>query len=640
MENINTPYRDKKRSSVDDALLKLRDWAVALNAADDFDEDWLNQLGQKVCKEYTIDKESRSEWEDTAEKALERVGMDRKSKNYPWPNAANVKFPLLLEACMQYNARSYPAIVPDNGPVKIRVVGDDPDGMKRARADRVGKYMSDQFLEEMEEWEEDTDALTMQQPVIGCVFRKVYPYNDKAVSQMVTAFDLVVNNSTKSLKTTPRINQRCEYYPHEIDEKIREGIFLELEYETSDGENHDEDRPQEFIEQHRYMDLDNDGLREPWIVTVHKDTEKVVRIEAGYEYDSIQFVQRNNKTKISRIPRKVQWIKYPFVPDPKGGFYDYGFGKITETLLETIDSSLNQMLDAGHLQTAGGGFIGSGLQLNKKGGEVRQLPGKYHTVKTSGSNIRDAVYNFDHKGPSPVLFQLLGLMLEAAKGLTSIKDVMTGEVQRNQPATTTLALIEQGMKVYTAIYKRTYRSLKQEFKAVFEINAKSVTEEEYLRYHDMEGVSAAEDFNLDNRDILPVADPNMVLDMQRASKAQLLLENARDPQLGQFHDIKAALMNVYEMLNVDAQGVLIDPQPDPMQQQMQQIAAAKESAEIEKTSSETEKNMAAAAKSAAEIEKMQAERDAEAFGSEFDAEIIPFQGIMDDMAQLEHDNAA
>ncbi len=626
-DNISTLPGEESGMDKDSQLYK---WAMESdNVADDLKQEELDELAMKCIREYEIDCDSRSDWERTADAALKAVGMDRQAKNYPWPNASNVKLPFLLEAVMQYNARSYPAIVSDNGIVKIRAVGYDPEGHKRARAARVGRYMSDQFIEEMHGWEEDTDALLMQQPVVGCVFRKVYKgYNKKACAEMVTAFDCVVNSATKTLDNVPRITHRFDLYPHEIMSKVREGSYLEVDFDQS-GE--DPDIAQEFLEQHRYIDLDEDGIPEPWIVTVHKDTEKVVRIEAGYDIEKIE----KKRGKITKLPRKVCWIKYPFIPDPAGGFYDYGFGKITESLIETANSTINQMMDAGHLQTAGGGFIGQNLQLTKSGGTVRVSPGKYVPVKTgSAGRIQDSIYHHQHPGPSTVLFQLLGLLIEQVKGLTSIKDIMTGELGRNQPATTTLAMIEQGMKVYTAIYKRVYRSLKQEFQAVYEINRYTVTEDDYEDYHDREGVTALGDFETSSKDILPVADPNMVLDMQRASKAQVLLENAKDPELGPLHDKKEALKRFYEAVNIDVEGVL-DPQPTEEevveQEQAKEIQLADAAAQIQKTEAEAQDKMASAAKKIEETEQMRQEAEAEAYGSEFDAAMAPF--FADDTAE-------
>jgi hypothetical protein len=176
----------------------------------------------------------------------------------------------------------------------------------------------------------------------------------------------------------------------------------------------------------------------------------------------------------SSIPKEQYFVKYSFIPDPKGGFYDIGFGQLLESLGETIDTTINQMLDAGHLQNAGGGFIGTGIRL-KKGGQIKVSPGRFEQIETTGK-LSDQIHMHQFQGPSPVLFQLLGMMVEAAKDITAVKDILTGDTNgKVQTATTTLAMIEQGLKVFTAIYKRIYRALKDEFKLLFELNARTST---------------------------------------------------------------------------------------------------------------------------------------------------------------------
>jgi chaperonin GroES len=376
----------------------------------------------------------------------------------------------------------------------------------------------------MEEWEEDTDVLLHHLPIVGCAFRKVYRSEElgRNVSEMIPAVHLVVNAKIKSLETAPRITHELFLYPHEIEERMLTGTFIECDLPMApvDGETaNDDDAPHMFLEQHRYLDLDEDGYREPYIVTVHKDSCKVVRIVANYRMDDIH----HDEKKVVRIPKDAFFVKYSFIPDPKGGFYDIGFGKLLESLSETIDTTINQMLDAGHLQNAGGGFIGSGVRLKK--GEIRLSPGKYMTVEASGVDLKNGIYSFEHPGPSAVLFNLLGLMVDAARDITAVKDILTGDSgDKVQTATTTLALIEQGLKVFTAIYKRIYRALRDEFSLLFKLNAQFVGQEEYFNFLDEELAVSKEDYDIKALDIVPVADPKMVTDMQRLSRAQVVLQ--------------------------------------------------------------------------------------------------------------------
>lgn len=550
----------KRKAPLDKAIDRLLRWADAENIAADFEKDQLNLLGARVVREYKIDDASRSEWVDKAKKALAHVKLRREQKNYPFEGASNVKYPLLTVAALQFASRAYPSIVDGQRVVKCQVIGDDPDGAKRAKAERISKHMSWQLTDEMSEWEEDTDWLLHQLPVIGCAFRKVWRDAVAEVnrSEMVSALDLVVNSSARSMDTVPRVSQRFSLYPHEIEERIADGVFIEHDWQLhAASSSEDEDEPHEYIEQYRYLDLDNDGTREPWVVVVHKESEQVARIYANYDTSKLKMAGN----RLARIPRLRRFVKYPFFRDPEGGFYDLGFGELLESLGEVIDSTINQMMDSGHLQNAGGGFIGSGLRLKKN--ELRFAPGQYHVVQATGQDIRTAIYNMEHPGPSPVLFQLLGMMVESGKEIAAIKDVLTGDMPRNQPATTTLAMIEQGMKVYTAIYKRVYRSLKTEYRLLFELNERHLSDEQYFTVSDNRQAIARSDYDSKSMDVAPVADPNIVTDAQKMTRAQVYLEVGTNPAAVQAGvDARECLTRFFDAIGAEEPEKLIPPPPE------------------------------------------------------------------------------
>jgi chaperonin GroES len=624
--------KDKKRApELAKTISKLAEFEQSDNIAElilDRDEDGqedLDEIGYDVERKYKIDKQSRDDWEKSANRAMDLALQVRQPKNYPFEGAANIKYPLITVAALQFGARAYPAIVDGQRIVKAQIVGSDdgipqinpdtkepmvdplsgepiwakPPGEKRAKADRVSRHMSYQLLNEMEEWEEDTDVLLHHIPIIGCAFRKVYRSGElnRNKSEMVPAIDLVVNQKVRSLDEAPAVTHVIMLYPHEIENKKRAGEYLDIDLgnaapvEGADGS--DEDAPHTFLEQHRYLDLDDDGYREPYIVTVHKDSCKVVRIVANYDIEKI----RDNGKRIVFIPKEQYFVKYSFIPDPKGGFYDIGFGKLLESLGETIDTTINQMLDAGHIQNAGGGLIGTGVRLKKN--KLMMSPGMYHQVEVSG-DIRAQVFPFQSQGPSTVLFQLLGLMIEAARDITATKDILTGDTGgKTQTATTTLALIEQGLKVFTAIYKRIFRAMKDEFKLLFELNAKFIDEKQYFTFNDEQEVVESNDYDIGAMDICPVADPSMVTDMQRQAQSQLLLQVAEHPALGPLQDGMEVLRRVYDAARIPEFEKLIKKQ-DPKAAQMQEVAAM---TELDKTASEAERNRAAAQKDQAETAK-------------------------------------
>jgi len=572
------------RVSGTQALRKLMDWAELPNVAEEIDEDRLGVIGSKVVAEFNLDNNSRSDWEKKAKKSLDRARLKAARKTYPFDGSANVKNPILATAALQFASRAYPAIVDGQRIVKGQVVGDDrgvpvkgPDGqpvldeatgepqwqvkpgVKRSKAERISKHMSYQLTTEMPEWEEDTDVLLGQIPIVGCAFRKTFydPILQRNRCEMVPALDFVVNQKTRSLETVPRMTQVFDLYPHEIEDRQAEGVYLDCDLGIVGGSDGDEDAPHEFLEQHRYLDLDEDGHREPWIVTVHKDTAKVVCIVANFDPNELRL---KDDGKLARIPRYNMFVKYPFFRDPEGGFYDLGFGELLEPLSEVIDSTVNQMLDAGHLQNAGGGFIGSGLRLKKN--QMRFAPGQYHVVDAAGAKVREAIVNMEHPGPSTVLFQLLGMMVEWSKEIANIKDILTGEQSRNQPATTTLAMIEQGMKVYTSIYKRLYRALKKEYQLLFALNAKHLPEQQYLTILDNEMAIAREDYDTTAMDVSPAADPNTVTDMQKMQRAQVYMEVGTNPVAVQAGvDPRECFQRFFEALGAEDIDKLMPPKP-------------------------------------------------------------------------------
>lgn len=615
------PEGEKKRTpDLAKTLAKLLRYEQSANIASELDDEDLDSIAQNVHRKYELDKKSREEWEQMSEKAMKVALQVRQPKNYPFENAANIKYPLVTVAALQFGARAYPAIVDGNRIVKGQVVGSDQGipikdengdprrdpmngeplwtkkpGDKRARADRVSKHMSWMLLNEMEEWEEDTDVLLHHLPIVGCAFRKVYRSEvmGRNVSEMVPAIHLVVNNKCKSLDEAPAVTHEVFLYPQEIEERKLAETFLDIELGTANDGDNDEDAPHLFLEQHCYLDLDGDGYKEPYIVTVHKDCCKVVRIVANFRMESV----KDNGKRIVRIAKDQYFVKYSFIPHPKGGFYDIGFGQLLESLGETIDTTINQMLDAGHLQVAGGGFIGTGIRL-KKGGQLKVSPGRYDQIETTGK-IGDQVYVHQHPGPSPVLFQLLGMMVEAAKDITAVKDILTGDTNgQTQTATTTLAMIEQGLKVFTAIYKRIYRALKDEFKLLFELNARHIDEKTYYTFQDQEEAVEKTDYDIQSMDVCPVADPKMVTDMQRAAHAQFLMQIQEHPVYSNLQNPVEALTRIYDAMGVEAPEKLIVQKQGPSEA---------EQAQLDELKSKTAKNIAGAEKDAAATEKTKVE---------------------------------
>ena len=610
-------------------LMTLVRMARMPNVAEALDETELQEIGKKVKTEYDLDLSSRDAWEARAKKAMEIAKQIATAKSFPWPDASNVKYPLLTTAALQFAARAYPAICDGPRVVKCQVMGADADGKKSEAAERISQHMSYQLLYETS-WEADIDTLLHQLPIIGCVFKKVYRDGTTDAGfcdDLVSAFDLIVNQSAKDLETVPRITHRFPLYPHLIQERQREGRFLDVDiHGDEDKDAQDDHAPHQLLEQHRYLDLDDDGVLEPWIVTVHEKSAQVLRIVPGFDADEIQFDAM--KGKILRIKRKDYFVKIPFIPDPEGGFYDLGYGHLLEHVGATVDTSINQMNDAATMQNSGGGFIGGSVDIGKGKATIRMKPGEYIRVNGAGDQLRNAIVPYQHPGPSAVSMQLLELMLTAGKDIASVQDILVGDNSKTMTATATMALIEQGLKVFTAIYKRIFRALKQEFRLIFEINKKHLDVQKYLSLVDVPqppppppqmmghnggppmGPSpempemqpgmpptppgapmpgpmppdgqmmppqggpppqpmpqftpldvVAQDYQ-GQMDIMPVADPSNVTDMQRMAKAQFVMEQIKEGN--PYINGKLATKRALEAARIERVEELIqDPPPPP-----------------------------------------------------------------------------
>lgn len=511
------------------------------NLAFDLDSNELAKIGRKVVEEYQVDLVSRKAegWDELNAQSVKLAMQVKEIKTYPWPNAANIKYPLVTTAAIQFGSRSYAAIVDGFNVVKGKVLG-EPSDQKTARAERISTHMSYQLLEEMVEWEGDTDRMLHMLPVVGCMFRKVWfdPVAKRNRSELITPDKLVVNYWAKH--ECPRMTQEIEYYPHQITERFRGEIWREIQVGQAANVNGDEDAAHVFLEQHRLWDLDGDGYPEPYIITVHKETSQVVRIVARYDEDGVTM---KGDVVVKIVPTDY-FIKYSFIPSLDGSYYDIGFGSLLNALNESINAIINQLLDAGHLSNLADGMIGEGVTL--KSGKLERSPGKWHKVATSGGALKDNIVPFPVAAPSAVLFSLLGMLIEAAKDITNTKDILTGETQGSDQAVgTTLAMIEQGLKVYTSIYKRIHRSLKWELAALRRLNRLYLDPQAYFNFQDKQGVVAQDDYRADDVDVIPVSDPTVVTDMQRIGRAQFLMQF-----LGKGMDDQKIITRVLEAGNI------------------------------------------------------------------------------------------
>lgn len=545
-----------------------------VNIASKLTEEQLTKIGSDVVEGYKADEDSRKEWKTNLEEWTKTALQISDKKTFPWPNASNIKFPLLSTAAMQFAARAYPTLVPSDGKiVKCRIVGSDPTGEKTNRAIRISKHMSYQVLEEMEEWDEQMDRLLITLPIAGTVFKKTYydPEKQRNVSCLVMPKDLCVNYYAKSLEDCERTTEIHEFNKRKIEEKVRKGLYLDVKLGEPSADTDqpstsnpsgtkppqdDSTTPYVILEQHCFLDLDKDGYPEPYVVTVEKESQKVLRIAARFGTEGVEV---DEEGKVVCIHPDEYYTKYSFFPNPDGGFYDIGFGRLLGPINASVNTIINQLTDAGTLSNMQSGFIGKGLRV--KMGETKFSPGEWKAVNATGTDIKAQIFPLPVREPSEVLFKLLTLLSQSAKELASVAEIFVGKMPgQNTPATTTMASIEQGMKLFTAVYKRVYRSMAKEFRKIYKLNRTYLDPQVELDILD-EPLQAS-DYQGNENDIIPAADPSAASSQERVQKAQNLMQIIG---LGTLNPM-AITERMLEALEIPEPEKLMQqpqPQPDP-----------------------------------------------------------------------------
>ena len=574
-------------SDITDVKLSLKKIQDSENIADELNEEQLRAIGFRVKSNYETDETSRDRWTDKMQDATDLALQLAETKSYPWPNSSNVKFPLITIASMQFAARAYPALVKAPDLVKYRVQGADPDGQKASRANRISSHMSWQLLEQDEQWEEDQDKALLALPILGCVFKKsFYDKNDgHNKSPLVLPKNLVVHYYAKSIEDCERKTEIFQLSPRQIKERQLRGVFSDVELsnaplpEPSPSDKRQgispptdgTDRARTLLEQHCFLDLDGDGYKEPYVVTVDKSTAKVLRIvhrfkkivtEQSVKIEELQkrvmalaeglpqqpqneqdmmMIQKAERTamgiqeqikmlaaqkpKVLKIDPVEYYTKYSFIPSPDGGFYDLGFGALLGPLNESVNTLINQMIDSGTLNNGNSGFIGKGARL--KGGKLRFEPFEWKKAPVAGGTLRDNIVPLPVNPPSPVLFNLLSLLISYSERVGSVTDAMTGDNPgQNTPAYNMSAMLEQGMQVFNGVFKRVYRSMRSEFRKLFALNGLYLDEQEYFAYQDSDSKILKVDYTGDQKDLIPAADPNAFSNKEKLDKASIILQRA------------------------------------------------------------------------------------------------------------------
>jgi len=540
------------------------------NLAELLPEDILDPIGSDMHSNYQDYKSSRKDWEDSYIKGLDLLGFNYQNRAEPFQGASGATHPVLAEAVTQFQAGAYKELLPAEGPVRTQILGVS-DQPKEQQSQRVKDFMNYQIMDVMKEYEPEFDQMLFHLPLAGSTFKKVY-YDDllgRGVSKFVPADDLVVPYSATSLEDAEAIIHVLKISENDLRKQQVNGFYRDVEL-TKPSETEDKVSKKEreldgtkktgkaeemytLLECHVNLDIEGfedigpdgqpTGIKLPYIVTIDEGSREVLSIKRNFE--------QNDPKK-----QKIEYfVHFKFLPGL--GFYGFGLIHMIGGLSRTATSALRQLLDAGTLSNLPAGFKQRGIRIKDEAQPIQ--PGEFKDVDAPGGNLRDAFFPLPYKEPSPTLLQLMGIVVQAGQRFAAIADMQVGDGNQGAAVGTTVALLERGSRVMSAIHKRLYSSLRQEFKTLAKV-FKTYLPPEYP-YDVVGGERNIKLTDFDDRiDIIPVADPNIFSMSQRITIAQTELQLATsNPQL---HDMYTIYRKMYEALGVkDIDKILPPPAP-------------------------------------------------------------------------------
>jgi len=527
------------------------------NLAEELPERELGRIAGELLGEFDANKASRQDWEEAYANGLELLGFTYEERTQPFRGASGVTHPLLAEAATQFQAQAFNELLPPSGPVRTVVMGSETRE-KVAQAQRVKTFMNYYITNVMEEYTPDMDQMLFYLPLAGSTFKKTY-YDEtlgRAVSKFVPSENLVVPYETSDLETSPNITQVVRMSLNDLRKNQVAGFYRDVEVSPAQrelsGVTEEIDRIEGFepsqvdydctlLECHvdldldGYEDLDEDGeptgIKIPYIVTLSQDNGEVLAIRRNYREDD-------------ELKRKIQYFThYKFLP----GFGFYGLGLIHTIggLSRTATAALRQLIDAGTLSNLPAGFKARGLRIRDDDDPLQ--PGEFRDVDAPGGAIRDSLMPLPFKGPDQTLFNLLGFVVQAGQRFATITDLRVGEGNEQAAVGTTMAMMEQGSRVMSAVHKRLHYAMRQEFKILARVMSESLPQEYPYSVAGDDQSIMAKDFD-DRVDVIPVSNPNVFSQAQRIMLAQSKLQlAAQAPELHNMHEV---FRDMYEALGV------------------------------------------------------------------------------------------
>tara|TARA_R100000781_G_scaffold43692_2_gene29826 strand:- start:155 stop:2587 length:2433 start_codon:yes stop_codon:yes gene_type:complete len=530
------------------------------NLAESIGEKELNAKASSLIGYYNDDRSARSEWEERYKKGLKTLdpdgGMDESEEERAVRGLSTVVHPLIAEAATHFNARAIAELYPSGGPVKTVIIG-TPNEETEEQARRVREFMNYQIVEEMPEYFPDLDQMLFHLPLVGQTFKKVWWDTNlgRQCSQFVRAEDFIVAPESKDLQTSPRYTHIIRMPKNDFNKYVKAGWYMPTDFvgesmdpanqtvgevEGVDTDSEDaQDEIMTLLEMHVYELFDgideedpedDNAVAVPYVVTIDYDNEKIVSVRRNWEEDD------------EEKKRRDWFVSYKFLPGL--GFYGFGLYHLIGGLGKAATGSLRALLDSAAFANMQGGFK---LRGRVSGGEVQVNPGEFVDLDATVDDVNKAIMPLPFKEPSGSLFSLLGLIVDAGQRFASTADLNVGDVNPNAPVGSTVALIEQGSKAFSAIHKRLHYSQGQEFKMLARLNADNLPEKFTFSFSGSSNEIFAADFD-DRIDILPVSDPNIFSTAQRIAQAQAVLEMARSqPDL---HDLYEAYKRMYEAIRI------------------------------------------------------------------------------------------
>jgi len=547
------------------------------NLAEFIEENDLGVISSDLSGEIEKDIQSRNDWEDQYKNGLELLGMSYEDRAEPFEGASGIVHPLLAESVTQFQAQAYRELLPSGGPIRTHIVGAETPELVQ-QAERVKNYMNYQITYEMEEYDPELDQMLFYLPIVGSSFKKIYfdPTMQRAVSKFVHAEDLIVPYNATDLKTSTRICHLLRMGKNEIRKLQLTGFYKDIDLPSSDGSGETYDEVKDTINEiegvssgtssneeitlheiHTDLDLpgfedldpqgETTGLKMPYIVTIVEKSGEVLSIKRNFnEGDPLR--------------RKIPYfVHYKFLPGL--GFYGFGLTHMIGGLSRASTSILRQLIDAGTLSNLPAGFKARGARIRDD--ETPLNPGEFRDVDMVSGDLRQAIMPLPFKEPSQTLYSLLGNLIDTGRRFASMADMKVGEMQGNSPVGTTMAIMERGTKVMSAIHKRLHYSQKLEFKLLARIFAMDVPVYPY-QVPGAPPEIKSQDFD-DRIDILPVSDPNIFSMSQRIALAQTQLQLAQsNPEIHGPNGMYQAYRKMYEALGVTNIEAVLQPPPQPM----------------------------------------------------------------------------